>query len=426
MPATTVAFITHEALGDTLAGPAIRVLELARALAPTARTVLVTPQPGMDRGVEQRAYRFDDLRSMADALQGVDVAVVQGFTLHKFPALVDDDRPIVVDLYCPFHLENLERRRLVDPDDAHRAFAAGVDRDVLVEQVTRGDFFLAASPRQRDYWLGVLMGCGRLGAAEYHADPTGEGTVAVVPFGVPAAPAVRTDVGLKGRVPGIAPADRLVLWGGSIADWHDPITPIRAVAALAARHPALRLAMPAGIPNPDLPPMAALARARDEARRLGVLDRHVFFFDWVPYEARANALLDAEIGVSAHTMSLETRYAWRTRLLDYLWVGLPIVCTRGDGLAARVERDGLGLGVDEGDVDGFAAALDRLLDDPALAAACRARSLEAAAALTWPSVAAPLLAYCQEPRRSGVRPARPSRRSLARRAADKLGWGQGA
>ena len=426
MRPTTVAFITHEALGDTLAGPAIRVLELARALAPDARPILVTPQPGADRGIEQRAYRFDARQPLHDALGGADVVVVQGFTLHKFPALATDDRPLVVDLYCPFHLENLERRRLVDTDPTHRGFAASVDRRVLAEQVTRGDFFLCASERQRDYWLGLLMGCGRLDAAEYQNDPSAEALIAVVPFGLPATPPSRSGVGLKGRVPGIAPADRLVLWGGSIADWHDPVTPIRAVAALRDRHPAIRLAMPAGIPNPDLPPMAALARAREHAERLGILDRHVFFFDWVPYDARANVLLDAEIGVSAHHLSLETRYAWRTRLLDYIWAGLPMVCTRGDGLAARVEAEGLGLGVEPGDVDGFAAALGRLLDDTAFSAACRARSLDAAASLTWPAVVAPLGAYCRAPRRTGVAPAAPSRRSLARRAAHRLGWRQDA
>lgn len=426
MRPNTVAFITHEALGDCLTGPAIRVLELARAIASDVRPVLVTPQPGVDRGIEQRAYRFDDSDSMTAALADVDVAVVQGFTLRKFPALCASNRPLVVDLYCPFHLENLERRRLVDPDQTHRAFAASVDREVLVEQVARGDFFLAASARQRDYWLGVLMGCGRLGAGEYQDDPTGEHLIDVVPFGVPATPPVRTAVGLKGRVPGIAPSDRLVLWGGSIADWHDPVTPIRAVASLRDRHPTLRLAMPAGIPNPDLPPMAALARARAEAARLGVLDRHVFFFDWIPYDARANALLDAEIGVSAHQPSLETRYAWRTRLLDCLWTGLPVVCTRGDGLADRADAEGFGLAVDAGDVEGFARAIGRLLDDPSLRATCRQHSLDAAAALTWPAIVGPLAGYCRAPRRSGGSATPPARRSLAMRAAHKLGWRQGA
>ena len=426
MRPTTVAFITHEALGDTLTGPAIRVLELARALEPDARVVLLTPHPGADRGIEQRVYRFDDQASMDRALRDADVVVVQGFTLHKFPTLGEGDRPLVVDLYCPFHLENLERRRLVEPDAEHREFAALVDRRVLTDQVTRGDFFLCASRRQRDYWLGMLMGCGRLDAAEYQDDPTGDALIAVVPFGVPETPPSRTGVGLKGRVSGIDHGDRLILWGGSIADWHDPVTPIRAVARLLERHPTVRLAMPAGIPNPDLPPMAALARAREQAAHLGVLNRQVFFFDWVPYDSRANLLLDAEIGISAHHPSLETRYAWRTRVLDYVWAGLPVVCTRGDGLAARVESEGLGVGVDAGDVDGFAAALARVLDDRAFADACRANSARTAASLTWRAIAEPLADYCKAPRRTGTTPPPAPRPSLASRAVRRLGWRHGA
>src|SRR6185503_10968946 len=53
-------------------------------------------------------------------------------------------------------------------------------------------------------------------------------------------------------------------------------------------------------------------------------------------------LLDADCAVSAHLDHLESRYAFRTRLLDCFWAGLPIVCTRGDELADRVERERLG------------------------------------------------------------------------------------
>ena len=59
------------------------------------------------------------------------------------------------------------------------------------------------------------------------------------------------------------------------------------------------------------------------------LDHTVFFNDgWVPYAERGAWLAEADIGVSAHFDDIETRFAFRTRLLDYLWAGLPIVTTR--------------------------------------------------------------------------------------------------
>jgi glycosyltransferase involved in cell wall biosynthesis len=106
------------------------------------------------------------------------------------------------------------------------------------------------------------------------------------------------------------------------------------------------------------------AEAIELARRLDVYERFVFFnFGWVPYAERANYLLEADLGISAHFDSVETRFAFRTRLLDYLWAGLPIVTTRGDVLAELVEERQLGHTVAEGDVDGWVRAVEGLLDD---------------------------------------------------------------
>ena len=49
-------------------------------------------------------------------------------------------------------------------------------------------------------------------------------------------------------------------------------------------------------------------------------------------------LLDADLAVSAHFDDVETRFAFRTRLLDCLWAGLPVVTTRGDTLGDADRR----------------------------------------------------------------------------------------
>ena len=107
------------------------------------------------------------------------------------------------------------------------------------------------------------------------------------------------------------------------------------------------------------------------------LDRGAFFVDWVPYAERQNYLLDADVAVSLHQPGVEAQFAFRTRVLDYLWAGLPMVLSRGDELAARVDREGLGVAVPEGDVDAVAGALALLLD--AAPSAARAGALRGAA-----------------------------------------------
>src|SRR5204862_458433 len=123
-----------------------------------------------------------------------------------------------------------------------------------------------------------------------------------------------------------------------------------------------------GIERPSLEPdevPTSAAEAIALARELELEDSCVHFHhDWVPYEERQSWLLDSDLGISAHSDHLEARFSFRTRVLDYLWAGLPVVTSSGDSIAELVEREGLGRTVAPGDAEAFACACAELLDDP--------------------------------------------------------------
>jgi glycosyltransferase involved in cell wall biosynthesis len=190
----------------------------------------------------------------------------------------------------------------------------------------------------------------------------------------------------------------VLLWGGSLLDWQDPVTLIEAVASLAPRRPELKLLfMGTKHPNPLVKPMRAVTASRERAEALGVVDRHVFFNDWVPYTERARYLAEADLGVSTHREHLETHFAFRTRMLDYVWARLPIVCTEGDVFARLVRSEGLGATVPPGDAPALAAAIDRLLADDAARAAARAALGRVGRDLQWSRVVAPLARFLESP-----------------------------
>jgi hypothetical protein len=137
------------------------------------------------------------------------------------------------------------------------------------------------------------------------------------------------------------------------------------------------------------------------AEELGLTGKHVFFNDgWVEYAQRQNFLMEATLGVTTHFDSAETRFAFRTRALDYLWVGLPVVTTEGDWFAELVDREGLGLSVPPEDPDALADALYRLLSDPAMMETCRERAAAVRPSLRWSVVLEPLAAFCRQPQRA--------------------------
>jgi glycosyltransferase involved in cell wall biosynthesis len=147
----------------------------------------------------------------------------------------------------------------------------------------------------------------------------------------------------------------------------------------------------------------------------------VFFNDrWVPYAERADWLLEADCAVSTHIDHLETRFSFRTRLLDCFWAGLPIVCTRGDELASRVERDNLGATVPQRDPEALAEALGRVLQQgrPAYAD----RLARASADHVWPRVAEPMVRFATDaqPTRALKGPGPPPLARTARLASYRL------
>ena len=137
--------------------------------------------------------------------------------------------------------------------------------------------------------------------------------------------------------------------------------------------------------------MAMAAEAFALAEALGLRDRTVFFnLGWVPYAERGAYLLDADVAVSAHFDDIETRFSFRTRLLDCLWAGLPVVTTLGDSLGDQIVAGGAGRAVGFGDVAGWVDTLDAFLDDAAARDEARAAAAEIRPSFEWPLVVEPL------------------------------------
>jgi glycosyltransferase involved in cell wall biosynthesis len=408
-------------VGREMAGTGIRAYELARALAPHVDVTLAAPAPAGEPvdDVPVTYYELRDPDPLRDPIRKADAVVAQPQWPLTSRWLARSGTRLIFDLYDPEPFELSEgmvgRNRLL------RSLVYTLTLDRILEALHIGHHFICATDKQRDLWIGAMLGARLLGPETYDRDPSLRSVIDEVPFGLDPNPARVTGPGVRERfAPDIGPDDEVVLWNGGIWNWLDPTTPIRAMAILAQRRPGARLVFMGA--DSGTPAKKATALARDVAAELGLLDRTVFFNDtWVPYGERASWLLQANCAVSTHVDHLETQFAFRTRLLDCFWAGLPIVCTRGDELAAYIERVGLGETVPEGDAEALAAALDSVLerDRSAYAEAFG----QASADFAWPRVAEPLIRYVTDeelPPRLGSaahRPAGPRLRASGFRAA---------
>ena len=224
-----------------------------------------------------------------------------------------------------------------------------------------------------------------------------------MPFGLPAEPPVPAGPVLRRHFPAIGADDPVVVWGGGVYDWFDPVSLVRAVDVVRGPIPNVRLVfLGMNNPNPDIAEMARAVELQGLSDELELTGSTVFFNDeWVPYEAWGSYLLDADVAVSIHLDNLETRFSFRTRILDYLWARRPMILTAGDPLGDLVAARGLGITVAPGDVDAIVDALGRLLTD----GLPHADFAPTVAQFQWPAVAEPLAALALTPRRAPDMPA---------------------
>jgi glycosyltransferase involved in cell wall biosynthesis len=409
-----VLVIASDTIGDRMAGSGVRYWNLARVIGAQQGVTLATPsetglrapqgvaievygQPGSS--ADERGHR------LANLVANHDVIVAQHLPYLYADAAVLASKYLVVDLYAPWILEKLEYSR-IDPERGE------IDRKddvaILNRLLALGDFFVCASERQRDFWLGALAVTGRLELAHAVADPQLRSLIDIASFGLPDGLPRRTGSGPRDAFAAIGPEDRVLLWNGGVWNWLDPLTAIRAVRQVVDDMPDVRLVfMGVRSPGAQVAEMNIVESARTLANDLGLLDRHVFFNDWVPYEERQNWLLEADASISLHTETVEARYSFRTRMLDNIWCGLPCIVTRGDVLADLVEQESIGETVPAGDVDAVTAGIRRAFDRDR-ARAMRANLASVYDRYTWEAVSAPLLAYCRTPWKLGSRAGRDS------------------
>ncbi|MFN2200787.1 MAG: glycosyltransferase family 4 protein [Caldilineaceae bacterium] len=391
--------ICHDIVGDSMAGPGIRYYQLARVLAKHVDTVLAVPEGSDTRQIAREVpcihYRADNWETLRPHVERAKTCIFASEVAGWFPQLAQSDAYLVVDGYDPLLAEWLALygdKNQDRPADWRDRLAK------LHRQYEIGDLFLCASERQRDWWLGLLESNGRINPATYGADHSLRNLVDVVAYGLPGESPIHDHSVVKGIWDGIGAGDKVILWGGGLWSWLDPVTAIQAVALVYQERPDVRLVFPGTRhPNANVATLPSkLQDARSAAAETGLMDKAIFFGEWLPYADWQNLLLESDLALTLHFDTLETRLAYRSRLLEYIWSRLPIIATEGDTAADIVARNSLGTVVHYEDVEGVASAILELLDKGVPATNFDVCIQE----MSWQRVAEPLIAFCRSPWRA--------------------------
>lgn len=408
-----VLLISYDVIQEHMAGPGIRYHHLAQMLAShfkltvaipnTQRSILTAQSPPQSSlRYEYVLYDRKDWEPLRPFAEQAEIIIFPIDAASDFPQLAELDAALVVDCYNPHVAEWLamEGSELLDSDGSQWQRRL----DLLKPGYKAGDFFICATERQRDRLLGLLEAAGRINPQTYLDDPSLHRLIDLVPNGLPEDPPQATHPVVKGVWPGIRADDKVLLWGGGLWSWLDPLTAIRSTAQICEKRQDVRLIFPGTRhPNPHLRDIRSQFRpAVALAKELNLLDRAVFFRDWVSYADWTNVLLESDIALNLHHHTIETRLAFRSRILDYFWARRPIITTRGDVLSDLVRTYKLGTVLDYGDVDGLTEAVLLLLDEPDLVSPDAFD--EVYDSLQWRKTTSALLQFCHNPRKAPDKP----------------------
>jgi glycosyltransferase involved in cell wall biosynthesis len=385
--------LAYDVLGERQAGPAIRTLALAEELATVGPVTILGDGKPPDFGSDNITFvERSDAQPLADFLAGFKAALVPPLVALTFPEILETSIPLAIDLFDPVVWENLELHRSKPLPE--RRFQHERHLAALLAGIIRGDYFLVASYRQLDLFMGALMVANRINPDTWRHRHGTEQIIGLVPFGLPnILPPSADEVSLPEGIPDDVP---LVVWGGGMWDWLEPEIVVSAWPEVLKRYPRAVLAFPGTHhPNPHVPVMGAVSRARRIATDLGIMDS-IVFGQWLPRNEYLGLLSQASCGVSAHSPGLECRYAARTRYLDAIWMGLPMVVSEGDEYAEYIADHKLGIVVRESNPQDFAQGMLRVLDSGR--SSYTENFLRVRSRLAWRRMAAPLVEWAKNPR----------------------------
>ena len=164
---------------------------------------------------------------------------------------------------------------------------------------------------------------------------------------------------------------------------------------------------------------AVAAAVVERAEELGLLGSHVLVEDWVPYDERGSYLLEADCALVLTRTTSEARLAFRSRMLDHFWAGLPTVTTGGDVLSELADEAGAAV-VAPAEPAGLADVLVALADDPAWRMRMAAAASSLADRFRWRRVAEPLRTALERGVPEARAPERPPETSALELHRDQL------
>jgi glycosyltransferase involved in cell wall biosynthesis len=263
-------------------------------------------------------------------LLGAFDAIIASYCMGSDSVFIADNTPsdtqLILDLYVPIYVE-VSARDSEDIDTEYRNYMADIQHFNHV--LRRGDYFLCASQVQKIFYTGVLGSLGVVNPRSYR-----EGRILVVPFGIHDLPVISERDPYREEL-GIAKKDFVVLWFGGLYPWFRVDELMDSIKSLSSEKNIKFVIVGGKNPfnsNPNF--VKQYTFAHDYATKHKLLDKSLFFVEWVDFDDRINWFTNADLIISINNPGEENSFSWRTRVMDFVW-GETAILTNGEDVLSE-------------------------------------------------------------------------------------------
>lgn len=239
---------------------------------------------------------------------------------------ISDHVTLVLDCYVPIYIEVSAR----ESNDIATEYS-NYSHDILHwnKALMRGDYFLCANEPQKHMYMGALGALGILNPYSYKTP-----RILLVPFGVESTleiPNPRNPY----RELGIQKNDFVLLWFGGLYPWFNIKPLLQTIKRLGSEYSNFRFVIVGGKnpynSHPDFVKQYDDTYSFFEKNKL--IDSVVYFVDWVDFNDRFNWFQNANLLITINNLGDENTYSWRTRVMDFVGGGIPMLTNGGDPLS---------------------------------------------------------------------------------------------
>ncbi len=355
-----ILILTDDRLGPVMAGSALRAWEIGRALEAAGHEVVITGAAGSTAPSQGPMVGTKPRWSWADAVLSAPWNLPPQAFIRRSLLIVDGVTPLTAELATMPQSKAVRRRT-----------RTAMARIPLV--AARADALLVAGRAQMQWWS-TQLDRGRP-----------EMPILDTPFGVPASPPPPD----RAEIPGVPAHHAVVLWWGGVWPWLDLDTLLAARARLG--NAPISIVIPVAARPGSSTPAFGPSDLRRAAETRGLKAPQVVGLDqWIPYAERHLVLNRTSLLAVLHRAGPETTLSFRTRALDGLWAGVPLLLSEGGEVSDLAHHHGWGGVVRPGDVNGTAAALELLLTEREQLR-CRANLERARPFWSWNQLLEPLV-----------------------------------